>query len=181
MGANEIEPETKDWTWVIDRACDDCGFDGPGTPPGEVASGVRANAEQWRTVLKGPDVARRPAPGVWSPLEYACHVRDVNRLFAERVALMLERVDPELAAWDQDHAAIEGEYAASDPGEVATELLAAAGTVAAAYDAVADHGDGPAAWQRTGRRSDGSRFTVDSIARYHLHDLVHHAWDAHPR
>ena len=30
--------------------------------------------------------ATRPAPDVWSPLEYACHVRDVHRVFAERRA-----------------------------------------------------------------------------------------------
>lgn len=33
------------------------------------------------------------------------------------------------------------------------------------------------AMDRTGFRSDGSAFTVGSIARYHLHDVVHHAWD----
>ena len=33
------------------------------------------------------------------------------------------------------------------------------------------------AWQRGGTRSNGDRFTVDSLARYHLHDLVHHAHD----
>ena len=32
-------------------------------------------------------------------------------------------------------------------------------------------------WQGTGLRSDGSRFTVESIARYMIHDPVHHAWD----
>ncbi len=32
-------------------------------------------------------------------------------------------------------------------------------------------------WQRSGTRSNGDRFTVDTFARYHLHDLVHHAHD----
>ena len=32
-------------------------------------------------------------------------------------------------------------------------------------------------WQRTGNRSDGARFTVDTFARYLLHDPVHHVWD----
>ena len=30
---------------------------------------------------------------------------------------------------------------------------------------------------RRGRRSDGSEFTVESISRYHAHDMVHHAHD----
>jgi hypothetical protein len=32
-------------------------------------------------------------------------------------------------------------------------------------------------WQRTGNRSDGKRFTVESFARYMMHDPVHHLWD----
>ena len=30
---------------------------------------------------------------------------------------------------------------------------------------------------RRGIRSNGSEFTVATIAIYHLHDIVHHAWD----
>jgi len=32
-------------------------------------------------------------------------------------------------------------------------------------------------WQRTGFRSDGAWFTVESFARYFIHDLVHHLYD----
>jgi hypothetical protein len=32
-------------------------------------------------------------------------------------------------------------------------------------------------WERPGRRSDGARFTVESIGRYYLHDIEHHLWD----
>ena len=35
----------------------------------------------------------------------------------------------------------------------------------------------PDQWQRTGRRSNGSAFTVETLGRYHLHDVVHHLWD----
>ena len=34
---------------------------------------------------------------------------------------------------------------------------------------------------RRGLRSDGSAFTVDSLARYFLHDALHHLWDVRPR
>jgi hypothetical protein len=30
---------------------------------------------------------------------------------------------------------------------------------------------------RTGRRSDGSVFTVTTLAVYYAHDPVHHLWD----
>ena len=34
-----------------------------------------------------------------------------------------------------------------------------------------------AQWDRPGRRGNGSVFTVDSLARYHLHDVEHHLVD----
>jgi hypothetical protein len=35
----------------------------------------------------------------------------------------------------------------------------------------------PHAWSRRGLRSNGSEFTIASIAIYLLHDIVHHAHD----
>ena len=32
-------------------------------------------------------------------------------------------------------------------------------------------------WPRTGPRSDGARFTVETFARYFVHDPVHHLYD----
>ena len=34
---------------------------------------------------------------------------------------------------------------------------------------------------RPGRRSNGSVFTVDTLAKYFLHDVEHHAHDVSPR
>ena len=55
---------------------------------------------------------------------------------------------------------------------MAGELLAAADVLADRFDDVRG-----AEWQRTGTRSDGARFTVESFARYFIHDPVHHIWD----
>lgn len=118
------------------------------------------------------DPIERPAPGTWSVLEYACHVRDVHRIFERRLALMLDEDDPGFANWDQDATAVAETYAEQVPDVVAAELVAAADAVAEGYDAVPDD-----AWERTGRRSNGSIFTTLGLDRYHLHDLVHHAWD----
>jgi SAM-dependent methyltransferase len=167
-----IEPDTKDWTWVLQRSCEDCGFDAPGLSLDRVPQVIRDNATLWEVVLRTDDAAVRPAPHVWSPLEYACHVRDVNRLFLERLRLMLEDDDPTFANWDQDVAAVDGDYLSQDPATVAREVTEAADAVADAYAAVAGE-----QWQRAGMRSNGDRFTIDTFARYHLHDLVHHAHD----
>ena len=46
---------------------------------------IHENARGWYALLLDADAAVRPAPHVWSRLEYGCHVRDVHRIFAERV------------------------------------------------------------------------------------------------
>jgi SAM-dependent methyltransferase len=167
-----IEPDTKDWTWVLKTPCADCGFVAADVDVTRVGDELRANAALWSVALAGPGATRRPRPGTWSTTEYACHVRDVHRVFVERLRSMLAEDGPRFANWDQDATALEERYDLADPAEVGPALTEAAETVAAIYDAVPADDLG-----RTGFRSDGSAFTVDTIARYHLHDVVHHAWD----
>jgi len=109
---------------------------------------------------------------VWSPLEYGCHVRDVFRKFDERLALMLAKDDPKFENWDQDRTALEDDYPSQLPSEVASELRIAADVLAGRFGTVSSE-----QWVRRGHRSDGSVFTVESIARYLMHDPVHHLWD----
>lgn len=170
--APPYEPDTKDWTWVLERPCPDCGFEAAAVASGDIGAALRDNATAWASVLAGPGVTRRPAPTVWSPTEYACHVRDVHHVFAGRIDQMLTEDGAQFANWDQDEAAVADRYDLQPPGEVAPALTEAAATVAAAYDAVSGED-----WQRTGVRSNGSRFTVAGLGRYHLHDVVHHIWD----
>jgi hypothetical protein len=167
-----ITPDTKDWTWVLTRPCPDCGFDASVVARAEVGAMVRTNAEAWGSVLTAPDVSTRPAPDVWSPLEYGCHVRDGFRLFDERLVLMLTEDGARFANWDQDATAVEDRYGEQDAAVVLRELQDAGATIAARFDEVSG-----AQWDRTGSRSDGSEFTVDSFARYFLHDPVHHLHD----
>jgi hypothetical protein len=167
-----IEPDTKDWTWVLNERCPECGFDGSAIDHRDVAGLVRANASSWPAVLARPDVARRARPDRWSDLEYACHVRDVFRLYAERLELMLVVDDAHFVNWDQDATAIEARYDRQDPAVVARELVDAGVALAERFAAVT--GD---EWQRTGVRSDGAAFTVDTFARYLAHDPIHHLWD----
>ena len=76
-----IVPDAKDWTWVLHRTCPECGFDTRSFPRAAVPHLLHENAAAWSAVLVRPgDLRRRPRPDVWSPLEYACHVRDVFRI-----------------------------------------------------------------------------------------------------
>jgi hypothetical protein len=167
-----IVPDEKDWTWVLDRVCPECGFDTAAVDRDDLAGRIGLTSRAWEAVLAAPGVRQRPREGTWSPLEYACHVRDVHRVYAGRVGRMLTEDDPHYENWDQDATAIEDRYDEQDPTIVAEELVAAGDALGALFAGVT--GDG---WQRTGRRSDGASFTVDSIGRYYLHDIEHHLWD----
>ena len=167
-----IDADTKDWTWVLDRPCPDCGLDASALALDDLPGLLRDTTAAWSQVLGRADVRARPDDSTWSPLEYACHVRDVHRVFAERLLAMLTEEAPAFANWDQDATAAESDYAAQDPEEVDIELIEAAGTVAGLYATVTDQTAG-----RTGTRSDGSQFTVTTLGRYHLHDVVHHLHD----
>jgi hypothetical protein len=167
-----IVPDTKNWTWVLDEPCRECGYDAAEVGLRDVPDLVRANAGAWPDELRRADVRERPNDATWSPLEYAAHVRDVFRVFDGRLALMLAEDAPAFANWDQDATALADDYAGQDPSVVADELLAAAETVARSFEEVrADQ------VHRTGLRSDGAAFTVETLARYFVHDPLHHLHD----
>ena len=169
----EPEPDTKDWTWTLSRRCEQCGLAAGEVAIGEVPERAFVAAEEWVAILRSsPAVATRREPGVWSPLEYGAHVRDVYRLFDERLALILTEDEPTFANWDQDVTAREQRYAEQDPEVVADELETAALTFVARVRALR-----PDQLDRRGFRSNGSEFTVVTLCQYFLHDVIHHLWD----
>ena len=167
-----IVPDAKDWTWVLRRPCPECGLDTSSFAREEVPAIIRVNASAWREPLAAPDAVRRSRPDKWSALEYGCHVRDVLKLYDYRLGLMLAEDDPLYPNWDQDETAIADRYDAQDPATVADELAVAAQAIATSFGSV-----GGAQWNRPGRRSDGAAFTVETFARYFIHDPVHHLYD----
>jgi hypothetical protein len=171
-----IVPDTKDWTWVLQRRCPECGYDASATTRPAVPGLIRGNAAAWRAALGDRDVAdlrTRPREDRWSDIEYACHVRDVYRIFDQRLVMMLEQDDPDFPNWDQDATAVADRYQDQNPGVVADQLAEAADRIASRFAGLT-----PAQWERTGSRSDGAHFSVDSFARYLIHDPVHHLYDA---
>ena len=169
-----ITPDQKDWTWVLTRTCPECGFDAAAFPFEDLPRLLLENAQRWPAVLGRDDVRVRPDDSTWSALEYGAHVRDVYRIFAARLQLMLTEDDPAFENWDQDATAEEDRYGEQDPAQVAAELTASARLLSDAFAAVPT-----VALGRTGLRSDGSRFTVETLGRYLLHDPVHHLRDVH--
>ncbi|AMW20237.1 methyltransferase type 12 [Mycobacteroides chelonae] len=167
-----IIPDTKDWTWVLENRCRECGFDPATTSFTQIPDIVRENLAAWQPVLSQPEVRRRPDEQTWSPLEYGAHVRDVFRIFLTRLQLMLAEEDPLFENWDQDKTAIEDRYAEQDPQTVAKDLATAGEAIAAAFAGVPS-----GSLMRRGRRSNGSVFTVETLGLYFVHDPVHHLHD----
>jgi len=167
-----IERDSKNWTWVLERPCEECGFDATSFARADIGRLIRENAAGWQFVLMQPDAGRRRNDDMWSPLEYGCHVRDVYRICDFRVDKMLTEDDPTFANWDQDETAEDEGYADQHPVLVAAEVDDAAGQVADVFDDLTEE-----QWTRIGTRSDGAKFTVESFARYVVHDVQHHDHD----
>jgi hypothetical protein len=167
-------PDDKDWTWVLERRCPECGFEPSTLPRDQIGPVIRSSARDWVEILTAaPErLGRRTRDDRWSPLEYGCHVRDVFRLFDERLNLMVTIDDPRFDNWDQDLTAVEDHYEAQDPAAVADQLSEAARAVAGDFEGVEG-----LAWERPGTRSNGSIFTVETLGRYMVHDVVHHLYD----
>lgn len=170
-----ISPDTKDWTFVLERPCEECGFDARALELASIPQLLREHAAAWRSLLAArpaDDLRRRPSDDRWSDLEYSCHVRDVFRLANARLGRMLAEDDPTFENWDQDATALEDRYEEQDPAAVAGELSDAALELAEAYASLPE-----GAGRRTGTRSDGARFTIESFGRYIVHDPTHHLVD----
>jgi len=167
-----IVPDDKNWTWVLERPCPGCGFDASEIDIAAMGDLIRANVEQWPALLEHEQARVRPTGDQWSAVEYGCHVRDVFRIFDERLHLMLETEHPRFTNWDQDETAVAERYDLQDPVTVREELVEAGTRFAALWDTVR-----PDQLDRRGTRSDGAEFTVESFGLYFIHDPIHHVDD----
>ncbi len=157
---------------MLERKCDECGFDTQSFPPESIGPLTRQASEPWPELLAHPQARVRPTEDCWSALEYGCHVRDALRLGEYRLRRMLKQDNPQFENWDQDETAVAERYDLQDPVVVGEELAAAATALADAYEAVKRD-----QWTRPGLRSDGAPFTVESFGRYFVHDPMHHLVD----
>ena len=99
---DEIEPDTKDWTWVVNEPCAECGFVAAAVDVAHLGAHLRETTAAYLPYLATDDAAVRPDPRTWSVLEYGCHLRDVHRVFSMRVTRMVTEDEPHFENWDQD-------------------------------------------------------------------------------
>ncbi|MEU3315325.1 DinB family protein [Streptomyces sp. NPDC006656] len=120
-------------------------------------------------------LTRRPAPEVWAPLEYACHVRDVLLVQRERVLAARREDTPVATPMGRDERVEHEGYALQDPADVARQLTDAAALFANVLDRLS-----PAHWERTLVYSypEPTERSVAWVAVHTLHELRHHLLDA---
>ena len=170
MPPPEVLGDDRDWTFAIDQGCTECGFEP--FPPNLMGDRLRSAAARWRPVLQRVDATQRPAKQTWSPVEYACHVRDMITVLQQRVEAMLNQRNPDLADFDGDAEAVRREYGRADRQTVLAELTQNAQATADLVDTV----DGQQ-WELPGRRSDGFEFTIATLCLYIGHEMEHHLYD----
>lgn len=168
--------EGRDWTRSQFEPCPDCGADAASVADEELGAELLREIAAWGRLLAAADpaaVRQRPDADVWSALEYACHVRDLLPVMRARVVRAIEEDDPVLDWWDHEAAAVEERYGEQVPVLVVEAMTANARAFAAALAAL-----GSDDWSRRATRRVGEHFTVRGIARFVLHETIHHREDA---
>lgn len=145
-------------------------------PAAEIGSALRSNAQELVDTLStgGGDVRSRPEPDVWSPLEYACHVRDVLLIQLGRVARGLAEDTPSFEPMGRDERPARLHYKEQNPVVVREQVLDAAAALADVFDGLSE--DQLA-------RTVTYNWPVEMIrplrwvGRHTVHELIHHRAD----
>jgi hypothetical protein len=166
------------WFLVVSNgSCPECGLVASSVTGGDLGAAIVEEARLWNALLTrlgdAPSLLARPAPAVWSALEYAGHVRDTLTLFADRIELALEIENPRFEYQDQAAAVLERRYNDADPAEVAAAICSNAERLAQLLDTLPSD-----AWVRGGTRLDDEYFDVTLLGRFALHEVRHHRVDA---
>ncbi|WP_433047616.1 DinB family protein [Dactylosporangium sp. CS-033363] len=155
--------------------CEECGFGYDAVAAGDVPGRLGEFAPRFAGALAGvSDIRARPAPDVWSPLEYTCHVRDVLRVQGERLDLALRADAPEFAPMGRDELVITAAYNRQDPAAVLAALGSAAGLLATAFAALS-----PGQLDRIGLYPwpEPVPRTLLWLGRHTVHEGEHHLMD----
>jgi DinB superfamily len=159
--------------------CPQCGLHPGAMERDRLGEALLAAAAAWRYFLTTADDAylrKVPGPGIFSPIQYGAHVRDIQRVYGDRILLMLQEESPVFPQFNPD----EGEWGAFNllaPEELADGIDAQANRLAGILDGLQ-----PEDWSRTMIRDGGSdgvyEFTIAGLASYAVHESQHHLQDA---
>lgn len=156
--------------------CDDCGFEYDLAQAPVAAAAIVAGTTELVTALgrNRVDPRTRRRPHEWSPLEYACHLRDVLLVQRERV-LAARRMDcPTIDPMGREERVEHDGYSAQDPGDVVRQLADAALMFTNDLARLS-----PNDWQRTlvYNYPAPSERSLEWVAVHTVHEVQHHLLD----
>jgi hypothetical protein len=159
---------------VEPERCAECGFDGTRLTIADAVTALRSMGRRWRELFEDVESDRlreRPAPNVWSALEYAAHTRDVLRLHRSGLGPILAGEEPTFPGMEPEDDGPDHGYNALDPPKVLDDLDEAAG-------AIADRAERelPSHWDRTAT-IEGRKVEAGWLLRHAVHDASHHLRD----
>lgn len=163
-------------------ACDECQYSYDSEDEASIPDKLQTLGRRYTAPLTrflpaedGPALLQaHPTPGVWSALEYACHVRDVLEVLGQRVALTLVEEVPTFEPMRRDERVSELAYNEQDPAEVAAAIAANAASLAGAFAALS-----PSEWARTGIYGypEAAERSLLWMGRHTIHEAHHHLLD----
>lgn len=154
-----------------DFTCAGCDYSYAGVSVPDATGLIAMVPERLRAALGSvADVRARPAPDVWSALEYVCHLRDVHMQAVIRLHRIRTEDEPVFEPMLNDLRVRRFRYNALDPDAVLTELAHATTGLLEEIGRVRD-------WQRAGTRLPGERRTASWLVRHVAHEGVHHVRD----
>lgn len=155
--------------------CSECGFSYDMADVPAAARTVRDRAADIAEILgtTGIDLRSRPETDVWSPLEYACHVRDLLLVQRERI-LSARRLDGYVCeSMGRERVEFDG-WAEQQPDDVARQLTDAALMLAHVLDRLDTE-----AWKRemVYPYPEPTTRTISWVALHTVHEAHHHLVD----
>jgi hypothetical protein len=158
--------------------CAQCGFVYEDVHPAEVPGILRARRADYGELLAepgiGPVVTARPAPDIWSALEYACHVRDLLLVQRDRALLALVEDKPSFARMHRDERVALAGYHRQSIAEVLPQLQMAAELMAILCEGLSPAQlDRPCIYNFPATTDRDVRW----LGRHAVHEVTHHLWD----
>ncbi len=154
------------------ETCAQCRFDNSAYSDLDVAGTLRAIVPWWELITRGIDddvLQQRPAPDVWSAVEYAEHSAEVTRVHATGLTIMFDQDGLDLGA-----AAPDGPIAETPSRTPMADALAALEREVEALHPLADR---TVAEPHRFVILGGDRYEAGWLIRHTVHDALHHLQD----
>src|SRR5437588_995398 len=156
--------------------CAECDFDWGLARAATIAT-LSRTGDDFRSTLADASresLQNRPAPSVWSPVEYTAHTRDAVSWYAARIRRVLSENRPRLTGRDWDQLCADRRYNEGNLDATIEDLVKESDGLATLLGELSD-----AEWRRAGIGSDGGTRSIDELARRAAHEVRHHAFDVH--